>query len=84
VKLGVDLTKLFCVQLLTLFCKLDHFINVRNICFIGMKRSSLQYRISKFTPKKFYEIDPWLNSLHINPIWRLHYTSYCAVIVAIL
>jgi hypothetical protein len=24
-----------------------------------MKRSSLQKRVSKFTPKKFYEIEPW-------------------------
>ncbi len=24
-----------------------------------MKRSNLHWRVSKFTPKKFYEIDPW-------------------------
>jgi hypothetical protein len=24
-----------------------------------MKRSSLQKRVNKFGPKKFYEIDPW-------------------------
>jgi len=24
-----------------------------------MKRSSLQKRVSKFIPKKFYEIEPW-------------------------
>jgi hypothetical protein len=26
---------------------------------IVMKRSSLQNRLIKFMPKKFYEIDPW-------------------------
>jgi len=49
----------FGVNLLTLFCNLDHFINNSNIYLIFMKRSSLQNRVSKFTPKKFYEIiDP--------------------------
>jgi hypothetical protein len=37
---------------LTLFCRLDHFININNICCIAMKRSSLQNRVSKFMPKK--------------------------------
>ncbi len=54
---GVDLIKLFGVHLLTLLCKLDHFINISNNISFGMKRSSLQNRVSKFTPKKFYEID---------------------------
>ncbi len=27
-----------------------------------MKKSSLQTRVSKITPKKFYEIDPWSKS----------------------
>ncbi len=40
-----------------LFCKLDRFINISNIHFIAMKCSSLQKRVSKFTPKMFYEID---------------------------
>ncbi len=44
----------FGVNLLTLFCKLDHFINVTNICCIAIKRSSFKKRVSKFTPKKFY------------------------------
>ncbi len=51
----------FRVNLLTLFYKLDHFINIINIHGIFMKRSSLQNRVSKFTPKKFYEIDPKLH-----------------------
>jgi len=46
------------VDLITLFCNLDHFINIRNICWIAMKCPNLQKRVSKFTPKKFYEIDP--------------------------
>ncbi len=40
------------VNLLALFCKLDHFINISNICCIAMKISSLQNRVSKFMPKK--------------------------------
>ncbi len=48
----------FGVNLLTLLCKLDHFINISNIYGIFMKRYSLQNRVSKFTPKMFYEIDP--------------------------
>ncbi len=52
----------FRVNLLTLFCKLDHFINISNIYGLFMKRSSVQYRVSKFLlecfPTKFYEIDP--------------------------
>jgi len=59
----VDLIKLFGVNLLTLLCKLDHLINISNICSIGMKRSSLQNRVSKFTPKKFYEIESLLVSV---------------------
>ncbi len=47
------------------FCKLDHFIDIRNICFISMKWSSLQKRVTKFAPKEFYEIDPRLR-LHSN------------------
>ncbi len=31
-----------------------------------MKRSSLQNRVSKFTPKKFYEIDPCLLRTSVN------------------
>ncbi len=37
---------------------LDHSINISNICCIVMKKSSLQQRVSKFTPNKFYEINP--------------------------
>jgi hypothetical protein len=55
---GVNLIKFFCVNLLTLFCKLDHFITIHNIYDIAMKRYSIQNRVRKFTPKKFYEIDP--------------------------
>ncbi len=39
--------------LLTLFCKLDRFINIINIYAIAMERPSLQNRVSKFTPKSF-------------------------------
>ncbi len=53
----VNLIKVFWSKITHTFCKLDHFINISNICCIGMKRSSLQNRLRKFTPKKFYEID---------------------------
>jgi hypothetical protein len=46
----------FRVNLLALFCKLDHFIKISNIYGIFIKRSRLQNRVSEFTPKKFYEI----------------------------
>jgi len=39
--------------LLTLFCKLDRFINRINIYGIAMEIPSLQNRVSKFTPKSF-------------------------------
>ncbi len=39
--------------LLTLFCKLDRFINIINIYGIAMKKPSLQNRVSKFMPKSF-------------------------------
>jgi hypothetical protein len=48
----------FGVNLVTLLCKLDHFIKIRNIYGIFTKRSSLQNGVGKFTSKKFYEIDP--------------------------
>jgi hypothetical protein len=53
----VDLIKLFGVNLLTVFCNLDHFINVSNIYGIAMKRPSLQNIVSKFMPNFIYEIE---------------------------
>jgi hypothetical protein len=41
-------------------CKLDRFINISNTCCSAMKRPSLQEKVGKFAPKKFYEIDPWI------------------------
>jgi len=37
-----------------------HFINTSNIFGILMKRYIFEHWVSKFTPKKFCEIDPWL------------------------
>jgi hypothetical protein len=54
---GVDLIKLFRRKFTHTFCKLDWFINAYNNCPSAVKRSSLQTRVSKLTPKKFYEID---------------------------
>ncbi len=61
---GANLIKLFGINLLMLFCKLYHFIN-ENIIFCVVKGYSFQKRVSKHTPKKFYEIDsrPPLESL---------------------
>jgi hypothetical protein len=47
-----------CGIFILLFCELDHFINVSDICCIAMKRSSLQERVRKLRRKKFCEIDP--------------------------
>jgi len=48
----------FGVNLLSLFSELDHFINVINIFCIAMKRSSLQKRVSKCTPRSFMKLTP--------------------------
>jgi hypothetical protein len=44
----------FRVNLLTFFCKPDHFINISNVYSIAITK-----RVIKITPKKFYEIDSW-------------------------
>ncbi len=59
---GINLIKLFAINLLTLFCKLDHFINVDIILLCGEKTHLLK-RVSTFAPKKFYEIDPLVKYL---------------------
>ncbi len=52
---GVNLINAFLVILLVIFfCKLDHFINVNDICHIELKRSSFVKRVSKFTQKVLY------------------------------
>ncbi len=84
---GVNLIKLFSVKLFTLFEKLEHFINVTII--IGLvKRYSFPKRVSKFTPKMFYEIECRCPGVHViklfsfvtkrpNNIERLSLTSVC-------
>ncbi len=55
---------IFGVNLLTLFCKLDHLINTSNIYSIAMHRYSLQNRVSTFKPKKrFIRLTPDFSSL---------------------
>ncbi len=49
--------RLFWVKLLTILCKLDHYI-IENIFYIALKRSSLSKRVSICTPKLFYESKP--------------------------
>jgi hypothetical protein len=51
---GVNLIKLFCMNLLTLICKLDCFITVQQILLMFIKWSCLPKSVSKFMPKKFY------------------------------
>ncbi len=60
----VNLIKLFWLKFTHTFCKLDRFINRSNTSCIALKRSSLQKRVSNFTPKKWYEIDPSLSSFY--------------------
>jgi hypothetical protein len=55
---GVNLKKYFDPNLLSLFGKLDYFINVINNCPNNMKRSIFEKILSTFTPKKTCEIDP--------------------------
>jgi hypothetical protein len=50
---GVNLIKLFGINLLTLFVA-QH----RRIMFTLMQWSSIQNSVSKFMPKKLFEIDP--------------------------
>ncbi len=54
--LEVNIIKLFGVNSLTLFGKLDHFINV-TIIFLCCEKTKIKNSVSKFTPKKFYEIN---------------------------
>ncbi len=54
---------IFGFNLLTVFCKLDHFIDVNKICHIVKKRFSFEKIVSKFTPKKFLRITLGANLL---------------------
>ena len=65
IHLGSISSNYFRVNLLTLFCKLDHFINIGNIYGIFMERSSLQNRVSKFMPKSF------MRSTHGCALWPI-------------
>jgi hypothetical protein len=47
------------MNLLTLFGKLDHFLNMNNICCIAFKRSSLQKDMKRSNLEIFYENYPW-------------------------
>ncbi len=61
--IGVNLIKLFRRKFTHNFCKLAHFIIKSNFCCIALEWYSLQKRVCKFTPKKFYEIDSWWSKL---------------------
>jgi hypothetical protein len=54
----VNLIKKIGVNLLTLSCKLDHFIATEKVVLMVIKWSSLQKSVSKSTLKWFDEIDP--------------------------
>jgi hypothetical protein len=53
---GVDLIKLFRSKFIHSSCKLG-YCTIRRFFICSLKKSSLQKRISKFTPNFFYEID---------------------------
>ncbi len=53
---GVNLLKLFWCKFTLMFCKLDYFMNTKNIFCIGMKRSSFE-KECEFMPKRSNEID---------------------------
>ncbi len=72
--------KYFGVNLLTLFCKLDHFIAMQHILPILIKWSSLQKSVNKLTPKKFYEIDSRLVPIHKGNLLNNFYVSWWNVI----
>ncbi len=55
---GVIPIKLFWYKFRSVFCKLDHFINVNTICLGVGKRCSLQKRVNKFIANTLNEIDP--------------------------
>jgi hypothetical protein len=46
------------INLIAILCKLDHYINVNNICQIELKRYNSQKEWVIFTPKRFDEIHP--------------------------
>jgi hypothetical protein len=71
---GVDLIKLFGVNLLMLFCKLDDCINV-TIIFLQCEKTKIKNSVSKFTPKKFYVINSW-NVLYSGRLWPYLLTLY--------
>ncbi len=55
----VNFTKPFGINLRTLNCKLDLFIEMQQILVSFMKCSSLPQSVSKLMSKLFYEIDIW-------------------------
>jgi hypothetical protein len=57
-KAGVNLIKLFWCKFTHFFRKLEHFMAMQQILLMLIKWSSLQKRVSKFTPKLFFEIGP--------------------------
>jgi hypothetical protein len=56
--------KILTINFLTLFCKLNLSIAMKQKLLIFMKWPSLLKIVSKFVPKTFYEINPWLNWLN--------------------
>ncbi len=55
----VNLIKLFWRRFTHIFCKLDRFINANNKWLSAVKRSGLQTKASKYTPKMFCDINYW-------------------------
>jgi hypothetical protein len=55
---GRSLKTFFGVNLLALYCKLHLLTAMQQILLMLVKWSSLHKSVSKFTQKKFYEVDP--------------------------
>ncbi len=51
--------------MLTLFCKLDHLIDVNNICIDVVKGSSLLKRGIKFMPKNIIKPTPGVDLIKL-------------------
>ncbi len=62
---GVDLIKRFCAISITLFCKLDHCINV-TIIVLSCEKISFQNSMSKFIQKSFITLTSWCISTTLN------------------
>jgi hypothetical protein len=67
----VDSIKLFGVNLVITFCKLNHFINVNNICHIELKRLRFENEGVNLHQKSFMRLSPCHKTFIINVLTTL-------------